>query len=152
VRFYIHGDGPLRDIVDRAAATNPSLIKAAMFSHDQWREALCRYDILLLPSVSGEGMPMVILEAMALGIVPIATPIASIPEIIEDGTRGLLVPCNDVASVVQAISRLADDRSKLKQMSDACRAYARANFDVRVASAKLLEIYRDLAGTKDVGQ
>lgn len=145
VRFFVHGDGPLRDLVDKAAAENPSLTKAEIFSHGQWREVLSRYDILLLPSVSGEGMPMVILEGMALGLVPITTSIASIPEIVEDGTRGILVPCNDTAAVVNAIASLAEDRLRLIRMRDACREYAKANFDIRVNSAKLLKIYHELA-------
>ena len=149
VHFFVHGDGPLREIVNRAAAENPSLTKAQIFSHDQWREVLCRYDILLLPSISGEGMPMVILEGMALGLVPITTAIASIPEVVKDGTRGILVPFNDVAAVVDAISDLAENRSKLKRMRDACRVYARDNFDVRVGSARILEIYRSLAQDHD---
>jgi glycosyltransferase involved in cell wall biosynthesis len=144
VHFSIHGDGPLRDIVEKAAAENPSLTKAEIFPRDKWRDVLSQYDIILLPSVSGEGMPMVILEAMALGVVPITTSIASIPEVVEDGERGILVPCNNVAAVVRAISFFAEDRSRLKRMRDSCRAFARANCDIRVAATKFFDIYRDL--------
>jgi len=152
VHFFVHGDGPLRGIVDQAVKENPSLTKAQIFSHDRWREVLCRYDVLLLPSVSGEGMPMVVLEGMALGVVPITTAIASIPEVVKDGTRGILVPCNDLAAVVHAISDLAKNRVKLGQMRDACRVYARDNFDVRVGSARLLEIYRSLEQDQDLNK
>jgi glycosyltransferase involved in cell wall biosynthesis len=144
VRFFIHGDGPLRSLVEKAAEQNPFLTHSRLFSHSHWPDVLSRYDVLLLPSVAAEGMPMVILEGMALGLVPITTPIASIPEIVEDGTRGILVPFNDVPAVVRAISSLASDRSKLKLMSDACRAYARANFDIRVGASRVFEIYCDL--------
>jgi glycosyltransferase involved in cell wall biosynthesis len=82
---------------------------------------------------------------MALGVVPISTPIASIPEIVKDGERGVLVDCNDTGAVIAAISSLAADRSKLSKMRDACRRYALANYDVRINSAKLLEIYDDIA-------
>ncbi len=146
VRFFIHGDGPLREVVDQAAAGCPQLTKAPLFSRAEWRDALCRYDVLLLPSTSGEGMPMVILEAMTLGVVPVATAIASVPEIVKDGERGTLLFVGDADAAIEAIASLNSDRAKLKRMRDACRAYARENFDVRNSSMRFLKIYRELTG------
>jgi glycosyltransferase involved in cell wall biosynthesis len=144
VQFFIHGDGPFRGQVEEAVAANPRLKKAELFSRREWCDVLRRYDILLLPSSSGEGMPMVILEAMILGVVPIVTPIASIPEVVENGERGIVLPTGDSAAIVRAIASLNDDRSKLGRMRDACRAYAKLNFDVRVSSARFFDIYREL--------
>jgi len=145
VRFYVHGDGPLRDLLDQASASNPALVQAPLFARSDWAEVLAGYDVLLLPSTSGEGMPMVILEAMAIGVVPVATPIASVPEIISDGERGLLVAPHDATAVIAALTRLASDRALLARLSDASRAYARENFDVRISGRNLLSVYRRLA-------
>jgi glycosyltransferase involved in cell wall biosynthesis len=146
VRFFVHGDGPLRDEVDEAVAANPHLTKAPLFSRVEWRNVLCRYDVLLLPSSSGEGMPMVILEAMTLGVVPITTAIASVPEVVKDGERGMLVPVHDSAAVIEAIASLNRDRPELARMRSACRSYAREKFDVRNSSMQFLNIYRELTG------
>jgi glycosyltransferase involved in cell wall biosynthesis len=144
VRFFVHGDGPLRKEVDQAASVNPRLTKAPLFSRSEWREIICRYDVLLLPSTSGEGMPMVILEAMTLGVVPVTTAIASVPEIVKDGERGMLVPAGDSAAFIKAIASLNQDRARLTRMRSACRSYARDNFDVRKSSAQFLKIYGEL--------
>ena len=144
VRVAIHGDGPLRDIVDQAVADTPSLAKGELFPHADWQEVLGRYDVLLLPSESGEGMPMVILEAMALGVVPVTTPIASIPEIVDDGLRGILVPPGDAAAALRAVLALADDRERLSRMKHACCEYAKSNFDVAINSRRFVELYRAL--------
>lgn len=146
VRITIHGDGPLRDVVDQAAAETPSLSNGALFPHSAWREVLGRYDVLLLPSESGEGAPMVILEAMALGVVPVTTPIASIPEIVEDGRRGVLMPPGDAAAALRALLGLADDGEKLSRLGHACALYAKSNFDVAVNSRRFVELYRSLDG------
>ena len=139
----------MREEVDQAAAGNPQLIKAPLFSRAEWRDVLCRYDMLLLPSISGEGMPMVILEAMTLGVVPVTTAIASVPEVVKDGERGMLVSVGDADAAIEAIASLNSDRAKLKRMRDACRAYARENFDVRNSSMRFLKIYRELTGRNE---
>jgi glycosyltransferase involved in cell wall biosynthesis len=146
VQFFIHGDGPLREEVDEAASSNRNLTKVPLFSRSEWRDVLCRYDVLLLPSTSGEGMPMVILEAMTLGVVPVTTAIASVPEIVKDGERGMLVPADDSAAAIRAIESLNQDRAKLMRMHGACRSYARDNFDVRKSSMQFLKIYQELTG------
>jgi glycosyltransferase involved in cell wall biosynthesis len=64
-------------------------------------------DAICLPS-HREGFPMALLEGMAFGLPPVATPVGGIPELIEDGVSGLLVPVGDVAALTGAIERLVD--------------------------------------------
>lgn len=64
-------------------------------------------DAICLPS-HREGFPMALLEGMTFGLPPIATAVGGIPELIEDGVSGLLVPVGDVDALAAAISRLAD--------------------------------------------
>jgi glycosyltransferase involved in cell wall biosynthesis len=70
------------------------------------------YDVLLLPTYhQSEGYPAVILEAYAAGIPVVATDWLSLPEIVEDGVRGILVPVRSPAKIRKAVRRLAaDDR------------------------------------------
>ena len=68
------------------------------------------YDVLLLPTRHiGEGMPAVILEAFAAGVPVVATAWKSIPEIVEDGSNGLLVPVGEPSRIAGAVDRLASD-------------------------------------------
>jgi glycosyltransferase involved in cell wall biosynthesis len=75
-----------------------------------------RMAVLCLPSES-EGMPNVVLEALAAGTPVVATEVGGVAEIIRDGETGLLVPPGDVRRVADAISRLLSDRS----LADAIR-------------------------------
>src|SRR5262249_1385971 len=71
-------------------------------------DQLRRTDVFVLPSFS-EGLPMAILEAFAWGIAVVATPVGSIPEVIEHERNGLIVPVGDVQALAQAIRRLVQD-------------------------------------------
>jgi glycosyltransferase involved in cell wall biosynthesis len=78
------------------------------FDYTAVNELLCRTDILVLPSFA-EKLPMVILEAFALGIPVISTPVEAISEVIDDGRSGLLVPAGDVSALAHALKRLIED-------------------------------------------
>jgi glycosyltransferase involved in cell wall biosynthesis len=71
---------------------------------------IARYDVLLLPSYHvGEGYPAVVLQAFAGGVPVIASSWKSIPEIVEDGVRGLLVPPESPDAIAKALDLLASD-------------------------------------------
>jgi glycosyltransferase involved in cell wall biosynthesis len=88
-------------------------------------------DVLMLSS-DFEGFPMVIMEAMAHGVVPIATAVDGVPENIFHLQNGLLIENKDEASVVaqlvQHIQFLCANRDVLQQLSANAFAYAKANF------------------------
>jgi len=74
-------------------------------------------DLFILPSFA-EGVPVVLMEAMASGVPVISTRITGIPELIESGKEGLLVPPSDVDSLVEAIRRLLGDPGLCRSMSE----------------------------------
>jgi glycosyltransferase involved in cell wall biosynthesis len=63
---------------------------------------LARMDLFLLPSLYGEGMPMVVLEAMAAGVPVIATNVEGVPEVLEQGRSGVIVPPGDSTALAHA--------------------------------------------------
>ena len=78
---------------------------------------LCQYDALVLPTFySGEGHPCVLVETMIAGIPVITTAHRSIPELIQDGFNGLLVPPLDSTGLAQAIHLLDSNRLLLADM------------------------------------
>jgi glycosyltransferase involved in cell wall biosynthesis len=90
------------------------------------RESVARLlseaDMLVLPS-RDEGLPLVLIEAMAAGVPTIASAgVGAIPEVVEHGETGLLVPPGDVAALARAIEALAVDRAMRHRMGAAARA------------------------------
>lgn len=101
-------------------------------------------DILVLPS-HHEGMPIVILEAMAAGLPVIASAVGGIPDIIQDGINGLLVPAHSPQELAAAIQTLHRDASLQSGMGKANREAACKLYDINFYVEKLAEIYRQVA-------
>ena len=122
VRWTVMGDGPdeaaLRSAwhegCDRVAWLG-SIPNAAV------REHMAQQDVLVLPSRQ-EGFPVVLLEAMATGLVPVVSDIRSgVPESVDQGDTGFRHPVGDIDGFAGAIQRLAEDRPQLERMSAAAR-------------------------------
>ncbi|MER2512204.1 MAG: glycosyltransferase [Nitrosomonas ureae] len=87
-----------------------------------------KMDILVLPSLFGEGMPMVILEAMATGVPVVASDVEGIPEVLEHGKTGLIVPAGDVKKLAAAIADLVDNKYDWRAMREAAYRLQVASF------------------------
>jgi glycosyltransferase involved in cell wall biosynthesis len=111
VTLLVAGDGPDREALERRAG-ELGLDGRARFLGPQPREAVLELlraaDGVLLPS-SWENFPHLLVEALSVGTPVVATAVGGVPEIVEDGTNGLLVPPNDPESLAAAIGRLLDD-------------------------------------------
>ena len=83
--------------------------------------------IYVLPSY-GENLPFSLLEAMALGLPVVTTPVGAIPEIVKDGENGFLVEPGDVRAIASSVNRLLGDESLGRAMSAANRAKVRTDF------------------------
>jgi glycosyltransferase involved in cell wall biosynthesis len=105
--------------------------------------------LLALPTYS-EGIPMVLLEAMACGAPVVTCPVGGIPEVVSDGRNALFVRPGDLDGLAAALERLLDDGALREAMSRANREDVR-RYDVRTLLPRLLAIYRELAGTPAAG-
>jgi colanic acid/amylovoran biosynthesis glycosyltransferase len=99
--------------------------------------------VLAAPSVptrSGkrEGIPVVLMEAMSAGLPVVASRLSGIPELVEDGVSGLLVPPRDAAALADALRRLRDDPSLRRRLASNGREKVLEEFDVRKNAAELV--------------
>lgn len=100
-------------------------------------------DLFMLPSYA-EGLPYALLESMAAGVPVIATPVGAIPDVVADGTHGLLVPPRDGRAIAHALATLCADRERLAWMSRACRRRIRAAYSVDRVANELGLTYAEL--------
>ncbi len=103
-------------------------------SRPEVRDAMCQADVVALTSVQTrqghrEGIPMVLMEAMACGCPVVASRISGVPELVEDGRTGLLVPAEDSPAIAAALRRLALNPQLRHQMGRAGRAKIVAEFN-----------------------
>jgi len=85
-----------------------------------------------------------ILEAQSCGIPVVSTEHAGIPEVVDDGRSGFLVPEQDVSTMAARIEQLAESRSLREEMGNAGRAIVTGNHDIRKLNQDLLAIYQSL--------
>jgi colanic acid/amylovoran biosynthesis glycosyltransferase len=108
-------------------------------SQAEVREHLQHTDIFVLPSFA-EGVPVVLMEAMAAGVPAIATQIAGIGELIEDGISGFLVPPGDPSSLASRIEQLLADNRLRAQFGTCGRQKVEAEFNLNLECDRLYSV------------
>ncbi|MFP5284344.1 MAG: glycosyltransferase family 4 protein [Thermoanaerobaculia bacterium] len=134
-RFLIAGDGPLRKPLE-ARGPNAAWLG---FRRDV-PELLAASDLFVLPSL-GDAYPTVLMEAMAAGLPVVSTRVGGIPEIVDDGRTGILVPPGDATALAGAISDLLDSRERREVLGQAARAAAERRFSTAAWVKRLAEVY-----------
>lgn len=101
-------------------------------------------DALVLPSLFGEGLPMVVLEAMAAGVPVVATRVEGVPEAIRDGADGLLVPPGDAAALAAGLERLMRGDADWQAIRQSAYRRQCADFSDDSMAAGVANVYRRL--------
>jgi N-acetyl-alpha-D-glucosaminyl L-malate synthase BshA len=141
-KLLLMGDGPERSAAERLAVQK-RIHEDVIFlgKQEQVSEKLAIADMLLLPSEL-ESFGLAALEAMASEVVPIATRVGGIPEVIEHGVSGFLGNVGDVDTMANyAIETLGDD-SRLRAMGKACRTAAAQRFSTNNIIPQYESFYR----------
>lgn len=158
VRFQVRLIGPLfdqeprlRQALSDAGLTDVVVLVGPL---SQSAELISEYqaaDVFVLPS-HAEGFPNAVLEAMASGLPVIAASVGGVPEMIDSGVNGLLVPPKDVARLAAALKELAEDPAARERIGQAARATVLDRFTVNHSLASYMNVFRQLesAATKRV--
>lgn len=144
----IVGDGPLLgELRARAAAAGlqDTVHLVGAQTQSQVRDLLSRAEICVLASQRGhdgqmDGIPVVLMEALALGVPAISTRISGIPELVEDDRTGLLVPPEDAVALAGAVERLLDDGALAARLAEEGRRRVEAHYDARANADRLLAL------------
>jgi glycosyltransferase involved in cell wall biosynthesis len=99
-------------------------------------------DVFALSSLH-EGLSIALIEAMALGKPPVVTSVGGLPELVEDGCHGLLVPPADPPALADGIVSILQDAALARRLGQAARRRA-ADFDIRVTLRRMEEVYAEL--------
>ncbi len=152
VSYSLVGDGELRQRL-AVLVRRLDLSEQVRFFGWQDQEAVVRHmarnDVLLVPSVTGEdgdqeGIPVTLMEAMASGMVVVATDHSGIPELVEHGRSGLLVPERDATALADALAGLVERPAVWPEMSRAARARVLEAFEIGTLNRALVGAYRAL--------
>lgn len=151
-RLTLVGDGPVRAATEVKVA-EMGLAGAVNFAGFQSQGAVAALleeaDMLVLPSFA-EGVPVVLMEAMASRIPVIASRVGGVQELIEDGVSGFAVPPGDVVTLAERIGRLMDNPAEAARMGLAGRQMIEREFDIAAEGEWLARIFRGGDGVRQL--
>ena len=126
------GDGPERKDLEAMCAAMGIAAQVRFLgamAHGPTLAEVAKADIFVLASFA-EGLPVALMEAMALGVPCVSTTIAAIPELIRDGQNGLLVPPSNPEALREALQRLVADEDLRREFGKAARETAAAEYNL----------------------
>ena len=156
LRCHLVGGGPLertlRREIERAGLREQVLLHGPLPRADVLARMRASH-VLVQPSIVDragrrEGIPVTLMEAMACGLPVVASRLSGIPELIEDGRSGLLVPPGDARALAEALARLRSAPELCAELGRNARARVEAEFDLRVNARQLAEAIRRVAGAR----
>jgi glycosyltransferase involved in cell wall biosynthesis len=146
--LVLAGDGPERASLE-ALAASLGIAEHVHFLGDyaQVADVLTLLDLFVLPSIT-EGLPLALLEAMALGKAVVATDVGGVPDVITPGVNGVLVPARAVQPLADAIEALLTDPQRRHEYGARARATVMADFTEQQHLETLGALYLSLAGSR----
>lgn len=103
-------------------------------------------DVIILPSLGKEGLPLVLLEAALLGKPAVCSNIPGNNEVVVDGATGLLYPPGDAAALAEQIDKLLSDKERCARMAQSAKERAQKEFTIEVMTDRIEGLYRELSG------
>lgn len=149
------GDGPVRQEIAQQIAVSGLAARIKIHGTKPRPEVVAmlrRAHVKILPSVptaggKREGIPVVLMEAMAMELPVVSSRLSGIPELVESGTTGFLVPPHDAQGLADAVQKLAQDPALRRRMGRAGREKVVRDFDLRKNAAALGRLFKASAAS-----
>jgi colanic acid/amylovoran biosynthesis glycosyltransferase len=149
IKLTLVGAGPERELLEETVGSRnlrPYVEFTGACNHDHVIEFYSRTDVFAMASFA-EGIPVVLMEAMAMEIPCVATWITGIPELIRAEVDGLLVPPADPDALAAAILRLMDDPALGARLGKSARQKVLAEYNLTRNTERLAEVFRELGNS-----
>jgi len=148
LRLAIVGDGPLRDKLAQKAR-DAGVLELTWFpgARNDIPELMRSFDVFALSSIA-EGTPVTLLEAMACGLPVVATKVGGIPEVVQDGVNGALVPASNPQALAEALELYAADPARVGAHGAAARLNIERHYSVAAMVGAYTALYDRLSNTK----
>lgn len=148
-RCVIVGDGPQRTLVEQLVeqyALQEAVELTGVVFQENLKEYLNKADVFVLPCITAsngdmDGIPVVLMEAMAMEIATVSTYVSGIPELIEDGVNGLLVQEKDAVALADTLQRLLEDDQLRLRLGKNGRQKVMREFDIDKTTAQLTSLF-----------
>ncbi len=158
IHYYIVGEGELKEelqnLIQKLDISNVVTLLGQK-NQQEIIDILTNSHIFVAPSVTAqdgnqEGIPNTLKEAMAMGLPVVATRHSGIPELIEDGVSGFLVPEHDANAIAHKLSYLIRHPEVWVDMGLAARKRVESQYEIQTLNNELVEIYQNLLADKSV--
>lgn len=150
--FLMVGEGPTRpDMWRKIEALGLSGHFVLAGPRLDVREMLSVMDMFVMPSL-WEGLPIAVLEAMAMGLPCVVTNVGGNPEVVRNGVTGWVVAPRDPGELQDRVLQLVDDDGLRRSMGEAGRRLVEREFDARQTASRYAELYEEVMGTEPVGE
>jgi colanic acid/amylovoran biosynthesis glycosyltransferase len=161
LELHLLGDGVYRKPVEKILTDAGAMQKAVfhgMTPYSRYIEILKSADIVLAPSVRAAdgdtegGAPVVVIEALCAGVPVVGSNHCDIPNIVSNGSTGLLSAERDVEALARDIRALSNNRLLRMEMGERGIRYARAEHDIGKQVRKITGVYREVLGDRGIGK
>lgn len=146
LHFLLVGSGPLRETIRRKVAARGWADRFSLVSQPSPEELSGLYQMMDAHALTSheEGSPNVLLEAMAAGTPVVAHAVGGVPELIEDGVTGSLVPAEDAAAFARAIAHTLDNGGRASERAAAAAARVRDRHTLSALASAHVALYTEL--------
>ncbi len=142
--LLIVGDGPDRSALESLAARSAASRVTFTGPLSESVGALHASDLLVLPSRGGDSMPAVLIEAGLCGLATVTTPVGAIPDVVDDGVTGSVVPTDDLQALTAAVGQLIDHPERRTAFGRAADARCREMFTIDATAPQWVSLFESV--------
>lgn len=147
VTFIIVGEGPEEQTIRRLIEERQLTSRIRMLGfRDDLLNVFRSLDVFAIPSVEGDTIPQVLMQALAMGIPVVSTTVGSIPDVVIDGETGFVVPPRDSSALAEKILALLDNPELRHRMGAKGRALVEASYSIEKMLDRMEGVYQSLVG------